>query len=194
MAQFEQEGQRSRIIQLKADEAFAMKLLLEEKEAEERKRLELERDLKLALQLQEEDHSQSCTQTKLDDLSRKSRTYVPRKLDDLSTKSRTHALSIHDKFCGCGLRETQSNNHIYHVHNTNCTRSSCPTNQYLSQSSGRMNNAGEKHLHSELCCTLNHLHTIACQCTYRNHVYSGHGPLCCPLQHVHDRFCHCVFK
>eukprot|EP01126_Amoeba_proteus_P008518 TRINITY_DN13165_c0_g1_i3.p1 TRINITY_DN13165_c0_g1~~TRINITY_DN13165_c0_g1_i3.p1 ORF type:complete len:172 (-),score=28.41 TRINITY_DN13165_c0_g1_i3:159-635(-) len=121
LEQIEKQEAENRRVQEAADQVFAMKLLLEEKESKEEfsinYNLQEKRDLKLAKRLQKETQ-ETCISNDVD-------------LHNMAVSSRNHALSIHDKFCACSQRETFHNNHIYTIHNQRCKKRSCQTQRYL---------------------------------------------------------------
>jgi len=101
----------------------------------------------------------------------------------VTTERRQHALQIHNLHCFCGKTATYNNNHIFDIHKKHCGCELFPVHNYW--------NEGRKHQHDHRCCTVNHIHSIACRCSYRDH---EHDHLCCNRYHNHVVTCHCSQK
>jgi len=116
------------------------------------KKLE-DKDRELAIKLQQDENINRHVVDSV--YSRKPTPFIPK-------FQRKHILNVHNNNCFCGKTDIHNNNHIYLIHN-----------QYCNCSYGEVYKGTYKqkypssHKHTSSCCTLNHIHTIQCNCVNR---------------------------
>jgi len=163
---------------LEEERAIARRIL-----DQERKREQEEEDKQLAQRLAAEEwRHQIYTPAPL-----------PPPLPAYSTNARTtHINSVHDMHCSC---RTWNSFHCQVIHNKYCRYCDyaySPQPQFIQNN---ILNTNKKHIHGWRCCRrldVNHVHSKACPCIYRQH---QHSAFCCPNSyHKHTKFCHCVNK